>query len=181
MNFAIPLLIGIFSGFIASLVFVMFFSRIRSSIEISNKICYSHTTMLFDDEREGKKVFEIKIINRTRRPVINLRAELQLVSQRFTKGGPVQYWKDIDLVRPDPIRIEKYDKKDTEGLYAFRFRTFEDIDKLWSDDENAFLRFRIATTDSLSGFSKVFVRNYYTKKDTLVEGRFASGDSFEIS
>jgi hypothetical protein len=181
MSFIIPLVTGVLSGFIASLIFIIFFSRIRPNIKISDKICYSFGPILFPDELEGKPIYEIKAINRSRRAAINLRAELQIVAQRFTKGGPVQYWKDIALVRPNPMHIEKYNKKDTEGLYAFRFRTFENLDPLWSDDDTAFLRFRLVATDSLSGFSKVFVRNYYTKKDYLVEGRFASSDSFEIS
>jgi hypothetical protein len=95
MNFVIPFLIGIF------------FSKIRPNIDISEKVsCYR------DDE--GKKVFAIKILNRSRRPVINFKAELGLVSQRIVKGGPVQRWKEITFVRSNPMQIEKYNKKDPE-------------------------------------------------------------------
>jgi len=174
MNFVIAVLIGIFSGFVASLVFIIFFSKIRPSIDISDKVSY------YTDD-EGKKAFMIKIINRSRRPVVNLKAELELVSQRFVKGGAIQRWKEIDLVRPDPMQIEKYDEKDIQGMYAFRFRTFEDIDQLWTDEERTFLRFRVMAIDPLSGFSKVFVKNYYIKKNTLVQGDFAHGDTFQIS
>jgi len=109
--------------------------------------------------------------------VIDVRAELQLVSETFVKGGYTQYWKGIPLVRADLWQIEGYNKSDEHGYYAFRFRTFEDIHNLWTNDRD-FLRLRVQATDSLSGYRKVFVMNY--AKDDLVEGRFAAGDSFDV-
>ena len=53
------------------------------------------------------------------------------------------------------------------------------MDQLWQDDATGFLRLRVFATHSLSGFSKIFVRNYY-KKSVIVGGEFTAGDSFNI-
>lgn len=165
--------VGVASSVLASIIFVLFFSRIRPRIDISEKICRSKA-----DEGDGED-FEIKIINRSRVPCVNLRAELQLVKQIIVPSGYVQIWEDVELVRPNPMQIEKYDRKDQYGLYAFYFRARQNLEELWADDTTSFLRLRVFATHSLSGFSKVFVRNYF-KKSVLARGEFVSGDSFEI-
>lgn len=165
--------LGIVSSIIAATIFVLFFSKIRPRIEISEQICRSRA-----DDGTGED-FEIKIINRSGFPAINLRAELQLVRQVVVPEGYVQIWDDVALIRPNPLQIEKYAKKDQQGMYAFYFRTLENLDELWKDDTTSFLRIRIFATHSLSGFSKVFVKNYF-KKSVLVLGEFTAGDSFEI-
>ncbi|MBI4322097.1 MAG: hypothetical protein HY675_26700 [Chloroflexi bacterium] len=184
---------GVASSFVAALVFAfaayVTFSRVlqrphvdRPYLEIADKIARYHEDAGNNPgQTEPKKVYAIKVINKCRRPVINIKAELQLVRTKIEKGGPVQQWIDIPLYKAFPMRIEVFDKLDTQGYYAFRFRTYEDVDALWGNDDIEFLRLRVMATDSFSGFTDVFVQNYYKKQFSICYGHYAARDSFEIA
>ena len=99
----------------------------------------------------------------------------------MVKDGPIYRARRLNLIRSELLELPAYDKNDKEFLYAYRLRTQEDLEALWTDDQRSFLRIRLFATDSLSGFSKVFVKMYYTKRNTFVEGDFTRGDTFDIA
>ncbi len=76
--------------------------------------------------------------------------------------------------------LKKYDLKDKNANYTRQFVCHEDIDELWKDDRHKFICFRLLATDSLTGFSKVFEREYRLKRNSIKEGTYESGDSFKI-
>ena len=59
------------------------------------------------------------------------------------------------------------------------FRTNEDLDEIWKSDTRS-LHVYVIAKHSLSGFSKVFVKTYYTKGTSIESGRFEYGNSFKI-
>lgn len=74
--------------------------------------------------------------------------------------------------------MEKYKKGSKYN--RVQFRTYEDLDKIWDDDKNCFLRFRYFATHSFSGYGKVFTHNYFVKKHSIKEGSFEFANSFKI-
>ncbi|NOX37708.1 MAG: hypothetical protein GXO78_09245 [Calditrichaeota bacterium] len=169
-TYLIAILIGIFSSLIASFTFIFFLARLRPRIEISSKIA----------KRIGENQnpeYRIKIINRTPRSIINIKAQLHLMAPVSTPGGIIMTSKEIKLKRDEIMEISRFNKKDPLAGYAFRFVTFENIDEIWQDDTHFFLRFRIHATDSFSGFSRVFVKDYHKKRSSIKEGEFEFGNS----
>lgn len=172
-NYLLSIVIGILSSLIASIVFLFFISRLRPKIIISKTIAKGQSS-------EGKTIYRIKIINKTRRSIINIKAQLHLMTPSVVPGGIILKSKEILLKRSDPMEISRFDHKDIEGRYAFHFVTYEDLEALWLDDVHSYLRFRIFAMDSLSGFGKVFTQDYHTKRNSLICGDFEFGYSLKI-
>ncbi len=167
------IIIGVLSSFISSIIFLFTLSRLRPRIDISKMISK-------DIDSNGKPIYRIKVINRNKRPIINIKAQLTLVKPWMSPGGAIIKSTDIKLKRSDPIEIAKYDRNDKEASFAYRFLTYEDIDNLWGDDKQRYLRFRIFASDSLSGLGKVFKQNYHIKRSAIVDGDFEFGDSLNV-
>jgi len=127
-------------------------SRFKPKIDISSKMAGGIST------KTGETVYRIKIINRTRASITDIRAQLHIYKNYQTATGEI--WKSdaIELTQSDPISVDKYDKKDVEANYAYRFLTYEDLDKKWNDDRTQFLRFRIFARHSFSGFGGFFFK-----------------------
>ncbi len=173
INYLVAVIIGILSSLAASLMFLLFLTRIRPKIIISDQISKGIGS-------RGERVYRIKIINKTHRPIINVKAQLHLMTPTVTPGGIIMKSKEIPLKRSEIMQISKFDVKDKTAGYAFRFLTYENIEDLWQEDTRSFLRFRIYATDSLSGFSRVFSKDYHTKRNSIKEGDFVFGSSLEI-
>jgi len=161
-------------GLITSGIFFVILSRFKPKIDISPKIAQGVST------KTGVTVYRIKIINRTRAPITNIRAQLHIFKSYQTATGEIWKSNAIELKRSDPIGIDKYDKKDKSASYAFRFLTYDDLDEMWSDDSSQFLRFRIIARHSASGFGGFFFRDYRLKRNSIKEGEFSKGNTFEI-
>ncbi|WP_156786032.1 hypothetical protein [Archaeoglobus veneficus] len=169
----LSIIIGVISSVIASLLFLLFLTRVRPEIEISNQIAKGKSLTT------GDTIYRIKVINKTRRPIINIKAQLHLVTPITVPGGILLKSKEIPLRRSEIMYLEKFDPNDENAEYAFRFVTYENIEEIWKDDKRSFLRFRICATDSISGFTKVFIKEYHTKS-LIREGEFEFGNSMEI-
>jgi len=165
--------IGVLSSVIASLIFLSFLTRIRPKLEISDQIAKGKSLTTEDI------IYKIKVINKTRRPIINVKAQLHLVTPIVVPGGILLKSKEIPLKRSEVMYIEKFGPNDEQAKYAFRFTTYEKIEDIWKDDRQSFLRFRIIATDSISGFTKAFSKDYHTK-NLIKEGEFEFGNSIGI-
>ena len=166
-------IIGVLSSVIASLIFLSFLTRVRPKLEISDKIAKGKSLTT------GDIIYRIKVINKSRRPVINVKAQLHLITPIVIPGGMLLKSKEIPLKRSEVMYLEKFDPSDKQAKYAFRFTTYGNIENIWKDDRQSFLRFRIIATDSISGFTKVFVKNYHIKS-LIKEGEFEFGNSMKI-
>ena len=151
---------GILSSIVASAMFMYFLFRLKPNLEISPYIAVQKT-----DNENSKYVF--KIINRTRREVINVRIQLVLTTYRNVPDGKIAKNTDIPLTKSDVFRIAPFNKNDKNADYAYRISCTQDLNTLWNEDGEGYLRLRIIATDSLTNFSKVFIKEYYEKRITL--------------
>lgn len=161
-------------GVVTSFIFLGILSRFRPKIEISPTIARGVSP------RGGETVYRIKVINRTRDSITDIRAQLHLFRPFQTATGQIWKSKSIELKRSDPISIGKFDKKDEDAEYAFRFLTYDNLEETWSDDTSQFLRFRIFARHSTSGFGGLFHKDFRLKRESIKEGEFSLGDTFEI-
>ena len=146
---------GVVSSIFASFIFILFLRSLRPKIIISPKISKWHTL-------DGKRIYQIKVINKTGRSIMNIKAQFFLVVRRAKPNGTTLAKEKIPLYNSEVMDLSKFDRKDKEDdKYAFRFGTFEDIEKLLdTNQKNPFFRFIIYGTDSFSGFGAVFVQDY---------------------
>lgn len=164
---------GILSSLVASIVWFYLFTRLKPKVTISSKIAK------FKDV-EGKTVYKIKIINRSRRAIVGVKGNLVLVVPVFVKSGTVRTIREIPLKIDEMMSIPGFNVKDSESRYAFRFLTYEDIEALWDNDQTQYLSFRFYAEDSISGLRTYLEKRYLLKRDTIVDGDFVSGNSFDI-
>jgi hypothetical protein len=172
-DYVVPIILGALSSLIASVLFLLFLTRLRPRVVISECIAKGM-------DSKGEPIYRIKVINRTRVPIINVRVQLHFMRPTVVPGGLIYISKEITFQRSDILELSPFDLKDNTAAYAYRFRSYEDISKLWNDDTQAYLRFRLYATHSVSGFSRVFRKDYQTKRNTLKEGDFAFGNSTEV-
>jgi hypothetical protein len=166
-------IIGIISSLAASGMFLFAISRFRPNLEISPVI-----SKRIDDQ--GNTNYFVKVINRTRSPVINIKTHMSITSPRNVAGGTVYYLHPIKLRTSEMMELAAYDPNDQDAHYAVRFMILGDLDTAWSEAETSRVRFQIYATHSFTGFGKAFERFYYQKRTDLVEGDFKFGDSLEV-
>ncbi|MGK7900924.1 MAG: hypothetical protein AB4352_05820 [Hormoscilla sp.] len=168
-------LTGVISGLITSTLIYQIVSRFKPNVEISPEISK-------DQEGDGRVLYRIKVINRTKADIVNIRAQLHLLKRGGqdvqVKGGLVVKNQKLELKQSDPLFIEKYSAKDPKANYAYRFITYEELSEKWDRDTQR-LRFRIICTHAFTGVTKFFEKeyDYYNIKN----GNFCKGDSFEIT
>ena len=167
------ILVGILSSMFASVLFLTCLFRLQPKIGISPLIGISR-------EHDKGKIYKFKIINYTRRPIINVRFSLSTSCPVNVPDGVIVSSKSIRLEKDYVFQIPKFSKRDKDAQYARRIKCREDLDAIWKDQNGNTLKFIVMATDSLSGFSKVFTREFHTKKNTLVEGNHRFGNSLDV-
>lgn len=177
---------GVVSGLISSLLFLGYLSTLKPKILISEVISKE------DDPTTGTPIYKIKVVNKTDRPIVNIKLELSVVQVSIstqqsgnnnTKQGVLKKVLPLKLKRPEVPIIREYRKSDSEAEYACRFSTTEQLDVVWVLDPhnpNTYLEFTVFAMDSRSNFSTVAKQRYY-KKNQIVHGAFEFGDSLKIS
>lgn len=167
------IVLAVLVGLITSSIFLLMLSRLRPRLNISPNIARGTST------KTQQIIYRIKVINRSRYPLTDIRAQLHIYKNYQTAAGDIWKSEALTLTRPDPIIIDKYDKNDSEANYAYRFVTY-DLDNRWSDDTTQFVRFRVFARHSLSGFGGFFCKDYRLKRVALVNGDFVKGDAFDV-
>jgi hypothetical protein len=164
--------ISILSSFIAASMFVLFLSKLRPSLKISEKIAF-----LNKEDTD----YEIKVINNGLRNVINIKVEIDLMESRIVPDGTILNSKPIKIKKSERMTLSKFSKKDKEATYAYRIVILDDLNLLWNNESTQFIRIRIFSQDEMSNFGKVFTQDFRTKRNSLQEGQFRFGNSLEIS
>jgi len=175
ISFMDKVVLAILVGLITSGMFLCILSRCRPTIDISPIIAKGADTI------SGRTIYRIKVINRTKSPIVDIKSQLHVFKNHQTATGEIWKSKTVQLKRSDPIVIDKYDKLDADVNYAYRFVTYEDLEKIWDNDNVQFLRFRIYARHSISGFGAFAYRDYRLKRNTIRSGEFSKGDNFEIA
>ena len=166
------LVVGIITGLVASMIFFYALYTLKPKLKISDQIAKGQ------DVVDGRTLYRIKVVNHTKVPVIDVRAQLHIFRGFGAGQGRIYKSREVELKQSSPIAIPQYNKKDKEANYAYRFVTYKPLDEEWRDAQE-FLRFRIICNHAVSGFGQYFFRDYYVKDD-IVEGNFEKGDSFKI-
>ena len=167
------LLSGITGGLIASMIFFTVIRMHRPKLTISPYIAKTG--------KANRKRYVVKILNKGKRSIVNLKFELLLVTKKTAPSGMVNKTKALKLEKDSAFILYPNSKIKQNGSYARRIYTKEDLDRLWSDDSFSFLIFRVYGCDKLSGFTKIFEQKFYKRNISIKSGEFHSGDSFEIS
>ena len=168
----LAIIIGVLASFVASFMFLLFLKRVKLKMVISDQIGKGK-------DSAGKQRYMIKVINKTPRSIIDIEASLSLVKPLRVPYGTVREFKNIQLKISRLMELSEFNLKDEWASYEHRFATYENIEDLWKEDDE-FLHFRIHATDSYSGFSRVFTKDYHTKRKCIKEGHFEFGNSLEI-
>lgn len=147
------IIVSILTGVISSYLFLMYFlNRKRVKIEISSHI--SKVTF------EGETNYFFKFINKTKSEIFDIRVEPTFYKQVGGVGGMNIQGKDIVLEDNFISYILCRKKSDTNSLHAMRVRTTEDIESN-SSDVSSYLRLTVIAKHSLSGFTDIFVKDFY--------------------
>lgn len=171
-DYLLAIIIGVSSSFVASIVFLYFLNMLRPKIIISEQIVKNYNM--------GHVEYQIKIINKTRRNIMNVQAHLFLITPTEISGGIIEKNDEIQLRTKTLTDMAKFNDKDETANNVFRFICEENIEEDLNKNENSFLRFKISATDSLSGCTSVFSKDYKTIEKSIKEGEFEYGKSLKI-
>ena len=105
------LITGIISGIVASVVFYIFLFSVRPKIHVSDKACKV-------TEDEGCALIRIKVVNRTRSMLTNVKYALNFCQ---SLGDGVHRIEEIPPFRTPLEFIDKYTPSDEKAEYAIRF------------------------------------------------------------
>lgn len=163
--------ISIVTGVISSYLFLMYFlNRKRVKIEIS-----SHISKV---DFEGETNYFFKFINKTSSEIFDIRIEPTFYKQVGGVGGMNIQGKDIVLEDNVISYIPCEKKNDSNSLHAMRVRTVEDLEANWSD-VSSYIRLTVIAKHSLSGFTDIFVKDFYSK-DAITTKKFKSGNDLRV-
>jgi hypothetical protein len=165
------LILGVLSSLAASLVWLLALRAVRPKVEISKEIS--------EEIVDGKPLYRIKFVNRSRRALVDLRLELALVTPTAMKGGLVKRKTTLRLgVIPMVVPGRRADNDDDN---AFRVRSDDDLrSRLAEAGGAAYLRFRLYARDEVSGFGKVFEASFHDARTEIIRGYFSKGQAIEI-
>lgn len=171
---AIEIIFTILVGLATSFIFLKYYlSKKVPKISISEYICKT--------EINDQTNYLFKIVNNTDCEIFDLKVELTLLQPYNSETGKNIKAKDIKFVDANFYYLRKKDPKDVYNLHALIFRTTEDIENLWGQDENhKELRITVIGKHSLSGFNKVFTQTFLTKSK-IVNKKFNAGDDIGVS
>jgi hypothetical protein len=173
MDLLTSVVTGVVASLVASGVFLFFLTRLRPKVEISPVISKSLDT-------DNNPVYSVKIVNKSRRSLINIKAQLQLVGPAIVPGGMIEGVKEVPLYGDNPLEILGFKSSDKTEKYAYRFTILEDLEKALLYEQQTYLRIIIFATDSVSGFSRAFSQEYQTKRNSFKEGDFVLGREMDI-
>ena len=181
------IILSILTGIISSIVFLVIIFILRPRLKISHEICRRF------DEKTGRNVYMIKVINKSRWfKVIDVNAELisqepvaapVLTKTKNCNGATNLKLKRLKLKEENGhiwfINRRKYSCK--HASFAYIFTCIEDLDTLWDENKKQTLHFKIISKHGLSGFPKLTTMEYADKNSCIKEGRFYFGNTCEIA
>ena len=172
LNIIIGVLSGIATGVASSYFFLKYFlSKKKPVIEISDFISKQKV-----HEEES---YLIKFVNKTDTEIFDIHIELTFFKPFGDYNGGNLQGKDI-VLKDNFISHMPCDMiNDVHNLHAIRIRTVDNIEELWQDS-SSFIRLSIIAKHSLSGFNKVFVKDFLNK-DCITDKRFLSGSDLTVN
>lgn len=111
MTIVWAIVIGALSSVVASAVWLAVLRGLRPNLEISPVIVQDPTP---------PSCFRVKIINRSRRAVVDISFELAVLRPDGTRGGTVTMRKTLRLAGPPPLIIPGRRRASDDNMYRIR-------------------------------------------------------------
>ena len=169
-------ILGIISILISiSIILCSYFIRKKIPlIRISNKISKSI------DNDTNRYYYEIKVINETLHPIINVKGKLKWgercpLNEITIKG-------EIKLTTNEYFWVGRYINKnqiEDEESCVMNFRTLENLEIILQNNHNLILLFELSATHFISNKTKFFPKKTFCKSD-IIKGKFLRGIYTEI-
>jgi len=167
---------GVVSGIIAALIFFLILRIFKPIILISDKIVKQMVI------KEGKEVFYyvFKFINMTKSDIENVSIDLFLMEDYFNGNAKNYKTKRLEVAVPEFkfLTGTKYKNKDIHNN-CVQMVIKEPLEEKWNG-EKEWLHVQIDSTHSKSGRRKVYVKTFKDPNNSIVTGKFDSGENFKI-
>lgn len=168
---------GIISGVIAASIFFIALRIFKPRIVISDKIVKKLRTNE-DGSKEWFYVF--KFINKTKSDIENVSIDLFLMEDYFSGSAKNYKFKKLEIAQSEFNFLIGRKNKDKEiHNNCVQMRIKEPLEEIWNG-KREWLHVQIDSTHSKSGRRKVQVKTYKDPSNSIVDGRFDSGENFDI-
>jgi len=174
MQILLSVIVSIISGVVASSIFLLVLFSIKPKIKVSDFISVDKTD-------PNNRLYRLKIINMSKDSLINVKFQCYIETVENDPGGKVISRRDIHLKKNEIFQLAGYSKNDDQGKYAIRVTIGEDLESKWVNDKIESVFLLVSATHSVSNFSTVFEKRYFTKRNTIKEGSFEFGKSLNVS
>lgn len=159
-------------GTTSSAIFLIIVSRIKPEIVVSEHIS------CFNSKTSSEVGYAIKIINKTRWPIVEIKATLERATKKNLANGAITRTHSIQLVKAERFELPGFKRKTPEES-AFRFVTYEKLQDILSCSDS-YVVFTVHAKHSLTGFGKVARQEYFGDRDVIRQGSFKVGLSMDI-
>lgn len=175
MSIGETVLYGVAASLVASATFFAFLLGLRPRFDISPSIAR-------EDKGAGRIAYRFKVVNRTRRAMVDVTVQLYRDTPVKVPGGkhPVRTLKAIELVHSNPVVIPGKRMSDSEFRNARRFVAGQDILQVWPNEQQASLLLRITCKDGLTGTFRQQEHTFRLHSE-IEDGTFAFGKSLKVT
>lgn len=172
MDLLLNLITGVVTGIAASYFFLNYFlTKKKPTIVISEHI----SKQVVNDEHS----YLIKFVNLTDSEIFDIHIELTFFKPIGDYNGGNLQGKEINLKDNFLSYMPCNSTHDPHNLHAVRIRTTDNLEEMWKD-ASSFIRLSIIAKHSLSGFNKVFIKDFLNK-GCITEKRFLSGSDLTVN
>lgn len=177
MSSAIGIIVGFIFGFLSCWLFWRFQLTVKPIFSVSSQVASWP-----NQNNPARKVYQIKIVNLSSRPIINMRAKLgvhELILYERGHRRPTIYNIEMSPSSSEAILGPKrkvIDPWSITNIHYYTARPDKIIEDLFIGERR--LVFTIQATDATS--NTTIIRRYTYSKEDIVEGKFKPGDMMEI-
>src|SRR5258708_4962400 len=171
LEIVLSMVIGVLSGLATSGLWLFIFLRFKPKIGISDFIRKSP---------KDNKTYQIKVINRSGSPALNVKAQLHLMNRLKAEEGEFTNSIPIQLRRRELFQLSTRDPQ-KKGAAVFRFAIdtdLTDLDDLKKRYPHSYLAFRLFATHPITQFGRLFKQDY--PWDRIKEGDWKAEESLKV-
>lgn len=174
-------IIGIITGFVLGFLSCWLFWRyqltLKPSFIVSQKVASRN-----NPKSNTTRIYQIKLINLTSRPIINIRAKMGIHELKLYENEhrrPTIYNIELSPNTDTMLgpKVAKIDPWSITNIHYYTARPEKILEQLFINDQRK-LVLTIQATDAISGTT--IIKRYTYDKDDFIEGKFAPGDRIEI-
>ncbi|GGK42158.1 hypothetical protein GCM10010124_38690 [Pilimelia terevasa] len=160
--------LGVASGLLTSVIWLVALRRVRPRLELSPHLVRD----------PAAKVTRIKVVNRSRRAVVEVSYEMAVICQQRTRGGMANMRRVVTSRNPPPLYIPGRRRGSDNNTLRIMFP--DDLSTRLENDDGIYIRFRIYGKDEVSGLGRAFQSTYHEPRADFRNGKWAVGQTFEV-